>query len=180
MEGSGGLASPVFGIGSRQVVIFTPQPGKVPSVRIVQEAGECESQSWCCGEEDLIVCQELTVIPWFSSPKPVPSKSLSQHRRIALSVKGQGTHIPTGLGSRLIISSVDLLDTWISCLGQTQNYKYVEEYWVKWEKHRSNPCISTISSLLCDPLLKHSAAPQSGKSAVFCWWKFLRNDDPSA
>ena len=148
--GCGGLASPVLGIRSREVVIFTPQPGKVPSVCIVQGAGECERQSRCSGEEeDLIVCQELTMIPWFSSPKPSPSTALSQHRRISLSGKGQGTHIPTGLGSRLIIYSVDLLGTWILCLGQTQNYVYLVEYWVKQGRHCSHPCISNISSLFC-------------------------------
>jgi hypothetical protein len=40
------------------------------------------------------------MIPWFSRPKPSPSTALSQDRRISLSGRGQGTHIPTDLGSR--------------------------------------------------------------------------------
>jgi hypothetical protein len=66
------------------------------------------------------------------------------------------------------------------CLGKTQNYLYVEEYWVKKGRHCHHPCISNISNLLCDPLLKHLAAPHFGNSAVPCWQKCLRNDGPGA
>jgi hypothetical protein len=32
--------------------------------------------------------------------------------------------------------------------------------------HCSNPCTSTVSDLLCNPLLKHSADPHFEQSAV--------------
>ena len=38
-------------------------------------------------------------------------------------------------------------------------------------KHQSGPCTSTVSIFLCNPLLKHSAAPNLEQRAVLCWWR---------
>jgi hypothetical protein len=36
-------------------------------------------------------------------------------------------------------------------------------------RHRGDPCTSTFSDLLCNPLLKHSAAPHIEQGAISCW-----------
>ena len=38
-------------------------------------------------------------------------------------------------------------------------------------KHCSDPCTLTVSDLLCNPLVKHSAATHSQRNPVPCWWR---------
>jgi hypothetical protein len=61
------------------------------------------------------------------------------------------------------------ISIFLPCLGTVNRCMCALIYGAHWGRHHSDPCTSTVSDLLCNPLLQNSVAPHFEQSAVPCW-----------